>query len=252
MIEILILSIVQGITEFIPVSSSSHLILISNFFNFENSSLSIDISLHIGSFFAILTYFRKEVINSIKNLDLFSKIFYASIPLMLVGFILIKFNIIEQIRSVKVIAWATIIFAIFLYYSDKCKLKKNIDRGFTLKSALIIGIFQILSLIPGVSRSGITISSARLLNFKREDSVKISFLLSIPTLAALSIYGIFDLLKSNSLIFSIANFSSIILSFIFSYITVKYFVKYVRSYNLNIFVIYRIILGLILLSVAYL
>ena len=190
MIEIFILSLVQGITEFLPISSSSHLILISNYLNFDNQSLSVDVSLHIGSFIAVLFYFYKDILNFLENKILFFKIFISSVPVMLIGFFLVETGIIEKIRNIKIIAFTTIIFGTLLFISDKFKLEKNIDKNFSYKSAFFIGIFQILSLIPGVSRSGIAITAARLLNFKRVDAGKISFLISIPILGAVSIFGV--------------------------------------------------------------
>jgi undecaprenyl-diphosphatase len=252
MIEIFLLSLIQGITEFLPISSSSHLIIFSNFTNFENQSLAIDVSLHVGSFLAVLTYFTKDIINFIKNKVLFLKIFIASLPVMFVGFILVQTNLIQKIRNIEIIGWTTLIFGILLYISDKYKLEKNIDKNFNYKSALIIGLFQILSLIPGVSRSGISITAARFLNFNRFDAVKISFLLSIPTLGAVSIFGLTNLISSKDFSFSLLNLISIFFSFIFSLITINFFLKYIKKSNLYIFVVYRISLGLLLLAVAYL
>lgn len=252
MIEVFILSIIQGITEFLPVSSSSHLIIASKYLSFDNQNLSIDVSLHIGSFIAVIIYFRKDIFNFIKNKDLFFKIVISSIPVMLIGFLLIKFNMIDQLRNTKIIGWTTIIFGIFLYVSDKCNLNKKIEKDFTFKSAITIGILQILSLIPGVSRAGITISAARVLKFDRYDSAKISFLLSIPTLAAVSFFGFRNLIISENTNFTILNLISIFLSFIFSFITIKFFLNYIKNFNLNLFVVYRIILGIFLLVIAYL
>ncbi len=252
MIEILALSLVQGITEFIPVSSSSHLIIISEYLKFSEADLTIDISLHIGSFIAVITYFRKDLSDYIKNKDLFLKIIVSSIPIMIVGYLLVKSEIINQLRNLEVIGWTTIIFGIFLFISDKFEIKKSIEKDFSLKSAIVIGIFQILSLIPGVSRSGITISSSRLLNFSRYDSAKISFLLSMPTLAAVSFFGLKEIYDVEKLEFSLLNILSIFLSFLFSYITIKYFLKYIKKFSLNLFVMYRLVLGVIILIVAYL
>lgn len=252
MIETLILSVVQGVTEFIPVSSSSHLFLFSDFLNFQSKSLSIDVSLHIGSFIAIITYFYKDIINFVKNKDLFIKIIISSIPVMVIGFILIQTNLIENLRNIKLIAWTTILFGFLLYFSDKYNVNKTIENNFNIKSAIIIGIFQIISLIPGVSRSGITITAARLLNFKRVDATKISFLLSIPTLGAVSIFGVKNILTNSDTSFSILNVGAIFLSFLFSYLTIKYFLDFVKKFNLTVFVIYRVILGLALLALAYL
>jgi undecaprenyl-diphosphatase len=250
--EIFILSLIQGFTEFLPVSSSSHLILVSKYLSFNNQNLSIDVSLHIGSFLAVITYFRKDIFNFFKNKELFLKIFISSIPVMLVGYILVKLNLIDTLRNVKVIGWMTIIFGVLLYVSDKSENKKKLNNSFTFKSAIFIGVFQIFSLLPGASRSGAAITAARFLNYNRLDSAKISFLLSIPTLAAVSIFGINNLLRSDSLEFSLLNLISIFFSFIFSLITIKYFLKYIKNFNLNIFVMYRILLGSVILILAYL
>ena len=252
MLYILLLSLIQGITEFLPISSSSHLILFSDYTNFKDRSLSIDVSLHIGSFIAVLTYFHRDILNFIKNKYLLYKIILASIPVMIFGFFLVQNDLIEKLRNIEVIGWTTLIFGILLYISDKYKLEKNINNSFTYKSAIFIALFQVLSLIPGVSRSGISITAARFLNFKRFDAAKISFLLSIPTLGAVSIFGLKNLITSQDLIFSSFDLVSIFLSFIFSFITINYFLKYTEYFSLNIFVVYRIILGIILLSITYL
>lgn len=251
MIEILILSFIQGFTEFLPVSSSSHLILISKFTNFQHQSLSIDISLHIGSFIAVVTYFYRDIFNFIKNKDLLFKIIVSSFPIMVIGFILLQTNLIEAMRSIRVIGWTTLIFGVLLYLSDKFNYNRNIKNHFTLKFAIIIGIFQILSLIPGVSRSGITITASRLLSFNRYDSAKISFLLSIPTLGAVSIFGINDMISKNDILFSALNLYSVIISFLFSIITIKFFLKYIQKFSLNLFVAYRVLLGCCLLFFSY-
>ena len=252
MIEIFILSLVQGITEFLPISSSSHLILISDFLDFKNQNLSIDVSLHIGSFIAVLLYFYKDIFNFFDNKILFFKIFISSIPLMIIGFFLVETGFVEKIRNLKVIAWTTVIFGFLLFLSDKFKLEKNIEKNFTMKSAIFIGLFQVLSLIPGVSRSGIAITASRFLNFKRVDAAKISFLLSIPILGAVSLFGLKNLIFSENSYFTVSNLIAIFFSFLTSLITIKYFVIYIKKFNLNIFVYYRVLLGLILLAIAYL
>ena len=250
MIEILLLSLIQGITEFLPISSSSHLILVSEYLNFKEQGLSVDVSLHIGSFIAVLTYFHKEILEFIKNRKLFFKILISSIPVMLVGFILVETNLINKIRNLQVISWTTIIFGVLLYISDKCSLEKKIDKSFTYKSALFIGLFQVLSLIPGVSRSGIAITAARFLKFKRYDAAKVSFLLSIPILGAVSLFGLKNLFTEENLNFTHFNLISTFLSFVFSYITIKYFLIFIKKFSLNIFIIYRILLGIFLLFIA--
>ena len=252
MIEVLILSLIQGITEFLPISSSSHLILFSKLTNFQNQSLSLDVSLHIGSFLAVITFFYKDLIEFVKNKDLFIKILISSLPVMILGFLLIQTDLISELRNIKVIGWMTLLFGVLLYISDKFNMHKNIESDFTYRSALMIGFFQMISLVPGVSRSGITITAARLLKFNRYDAAKISFLLSIPTLAVVSIYGIENIVSAENMNISFLNLLSILLSFVFSLITIKYFLQYIKSFSLDIFVIYRVILGIVILAFAYL
>jgi len=252
MIEIFLLSLIQGITEFLPISSSSHLIIFSNYTNFENQSLSIDVSLHIGSFIAVVIYFYKDVINFYENKVLFFKVLISSLPVMLIGYVLIETNYINKIRNVETIAWTTLIFGILLYFSDKFKLDKTIEKNLSYKSIIFIGCLQVFSLIPGVSRSGIAITAARFLNFKRVDSAKISFLLSIPILAAVSIFGLKNIVISSNFNFTKINLIAIFLSFLFSLVTIKFFLDFIKKFDLKVFVYYRVLLGVILLILAYL
>ena len=251
MLEVIILSIIQGITEFLPISSSAHLILVSKYFNFNNDNLPINISLHLGSLIAIIIYFRKDLLDFANNKNLFLKIIIASIPVMIVGFFLVKFHLIDYLRSYKVIGWSTILFAFLLYISDLRKVKKTINTDFKLSTAVYIGLFQVLSLIPGVSRSGITITGSRFFNFSKVESAKISFLLSMPTLTAVSLYNFKDLIIEKNLEISLINLLAIFLSFIFSYLSIVYLLKYLKKFSLIPFVIYRIALGLLILLYAY-
>ncbi len=203
-IEILILSAVQGISEFLPISSSAHLILVSNFYDLETSSLLIDISLHLGSLIAVIFYFRKELFDLRNNNRLLSLIIIGSLPLIFFGYILYSTEFIHLLRK----------------------------------------------LIPGVSRAGITITAARFLNFNRTDASKISFLLSIPALAGASFLGLREAFEQSieiNYLLLIATF----LSFMFSFFTIRYFLKFISKISFNVFVIYRIILGLILFYIIY-
>ena len=249
-IEILILSAIQGISEFLPISSSAHLIIVSSLYNLKASSLLIDISLHLGSLLAIIFFFRKDLFDIKNNQKLLRLIIIGSIPLIIFGYILHSTELIHLLRNIKVIAWTTLIFGIFLYFSDQKKIYKNISSNLNIKSIIFIGMFQILALIPGVSRAGITITAARLLSFNRVDSGKISFLLSIPALAGASFLGLKDI-PNESIEINLLVIIAIILSFLFSYLTVKFFLRYLNRFSLNIFVIYRISIALILLSIIY-
>mgnify|MGYP001450928390 FL=1 len=251
-IEILILSAIQGIFEFLPVSSAAHLVLVSKYYAFSNQNLLIDICLHLGSLLAIIVYFRNDLINFIKNKNFLIKILLGTVPIVPVGFILYKTGLINNFRSLEIIGWMSLIFGIFLFISDKMEITKDIDKHFSNKSALIIGLFQVLALIPGVSRSGVTITLGRFLGFNRYDSAKISFFLSIPTLFAASILGMYNIYKEGSPELNFLAIISIIFSFIFSYLTISLFLKFIRTSSLNIFVIYRLIFSLFILAVVYL
>ena len=250
-VETLILSIIQGISEFIPVSSSAHLLIISRLSDFNVSNLQLDISLHLGSLLAIILFFRKELINIINNKNIFLLIILGSIPLVIVGYIFYSTNLIDQFRNLKVVAWTTLIFGILLYFSDKFELKNKISSELNVKSIIIIGLFQILAIIPGVSRSGIVITASRFLKFDRVESSKIAFYLSIPALAGASVLGFKDVIDDQINFDAIFIFSTSA-SFLFSYFTIKYFLIYVKMFSLSFFVIYRIVLSIILFSIIYL
>ena len=248
--EILILSLIQGVSEFIPVSSSAHLYIISELFDFKNQSLMIDVGMHLGSLLAVLFYFRQDFLNILKNKQILNLMVIGSIPLIIAGFIIYTTGLIDFVRNLKLLAWLSLIFAIVLYFADKIKVTKKIDTDLNLKTILIIGLFQIASLFPGVSRSGIVITAGRFLNFDRYDSAKISFYLSIPALGGASVLGLKDIVNQNFEFNSLIVFSAIC-SFLFSYITIKYFLAYVKKFSLKAFVYYRIFLAGIIFVIIY-
>ena len=249
-IEILILSAVQGISEFLPISSSAHLILISNFYNFRSSSLLIDVGLHFGSLLAIVIYFRRELFDLKNNRKHLILMVVGSVPLIIFGYFLYTTETILLLRNVKIIAWTTLFFGIILYLADQRKIDKNISSNLNIKSILIIGFFQILALIPGVSRAGITMTAARFLNFNRVDSSKISFLLSIPALTGASFLSLKNI-TTQSVEINYLIVIAMFLSFLFSYITIRFFLFYINKFSLSVFVIYRIIIGLVLIFIIY-
>ncbi|WP_435114115.1 undecaprenyl-diphosphate phosphatase [Candidatus Pelagibacter bacterium nBUS_36] len=249
-IEVLLLSAIQGVSEFLPISSSAHLILVSSLYEFKSNSLLIDISLHLGSLFAILYYFRMDLLDVKNNKRLLGLIVVGSIPLIIFGYVLYSTGIIYELRNVKIIAWTTLIFGIILYIADRNRFDKKISSNLNYQSILFISVFQILSLIPGVSRAGITITAARILKFNRLDSSKISFLLSIPALSGASFLGLKDIFYQ-SVEFNYLVFIAIFTSFVFSFVTVKFFLIYINKFSMNVFVAYRIIIALILFSVIY-
>jgi len=249
-IEIFILSAVQGISEFLPISSSAHLILLSNFYNFRSSSLLIDVGLHFGSLLAIVFYFRKELFDLKNNRKLLILMVVGSFPLIIFGYFLYTTETIHLLRNIKVIAWTTLFFGIILYLADQRKIDKHLSSNLNIKFILIIGFFQTLALIPGVSRAGITMTAARFLNFNRVDSGKISFLLSIPALTGASFLSLKNI-TTQSIEVNYLILIAILLSFLFSYITIRFFLIYINKFSLSVFVIYRVIIGFILIFIIY-
>jgi len=249
-IEIVILAAVQGISEFLPISSSAHLIMISKLYDVRASSILIDISFHLGSLLAIIFFFRKDLFNLKNNKKLLKLIIIGSIPLIIFGYILHSTDLIFILRNIEIIAWATLIFGIILYLADQRKINQTISTNLNTRSIIIIGLSQILALIPGVSRAGITMTAARFLKFNRVDSGKISFLLSIPALAGASFLGLKDAFNS-SIEINITIIISVVLSFLFSYLTIRFFLDFLNRFSLNLFVIYRVIIALILFYIIY-
>jgi undecaprenyl-diphosphatase len=199
---------------------------------------------------AIVFFFRKDLFNLKHNQKLLKLIIIGSIPLIIFGYILHSTELIYLLRNIKVIAWTTLFFGIILYFADQRKIDQNISTNLNIRSIIFIGLFQILALIPGVSRAGITITAARFLNFNRVDSGKISFLLSIPALTGASFLGLKDM-SNETIEINLLVIITIILSFLFSYLTVKFFLNYLNKFSLNIFVIYRILIALFLLLIIY-
>ena len=254
---IIILSFIQALTEFLPVSSSAHIALISNIVNIDavqDKNELITIALHIGSLIAVLVFYKKELLKIVllKNNKLLKKIIVAFLPIALVGAIITISSITIPKYNV-LIGIMLIVFGILLYLVDKYKNSKKLIDNINTTQATIIGIFQILALIPGVSRSGITITAGRLLGLKREEAMKFSFLLLIPTIAASSLVLIYKILFNNfsnqvqqDLLISLL---AIITSAIFSYIILNIFVKTINKFTFLPFIIYRIFIGIILLLV---
>ena len=170
---------------------------------------------------------------------------------MIIGYFLVYFSLIDYLRNYKLIGWTTIVFGLLLYISDLKQKNKSIKNNYKFKTAIYMGFFQILSLIPGVSRSGITLTGARFLDFNRIDSAKISFLMSIPILGAVSIFNLKNLIVENNLEFSFLNLIGIICSFLFSYSTIKFFLIFLKKFSLVYFVIYRFFLGILILYYSY-
>ena len=250
-LQLILLSVVQGLTEFLPVSSSAHLVLLSEFLGEEDQGIIFDVGVHFGTLIAALVYFRSDLKKMIINLgshkflskenNLTANLIIAVIPILLLGFLLRDFvNL--NLRNSEVIAYATIIFGILLYTAQVRKGKENLD-SVSLKQALIIGLFQCLALIPGTSRSGITITAGLFLGLSATAASRFSFLLAIPTIGAIALAELIRIsfidITDNGTELSIA----LIISFLVAYISIDMFLKLIDRIGFTPFVIYRLLLG---------
>lgn len=258
------LSLIQGITEFLPVSSSGHLILFTKYTSYGDQGQAIDIALHIGSLIAVVLYFRQIIGTMLKSLwqnkfmphfqnegvRLAYYLLFATIPAVVIGGIFSYFGT-EWTRSIKLIGWMLIIYSILLWFADTKFSTQKTLREMSLSDALLIGFAQCLAFLPGTSRSGVTITVGRFLGYNRSEVAKFSMLLSIPSILAAGFLAAY-------MIFSGAEFSRITLayqaiglSFIFSFAAIFLMMRWLRFATFLPFVIYRILLGVFLLAHAY-
>lgn len=262
LLKYIILGIIQGFTEPIPISSSGHLLIVKKLFNFNIiNDINFEIIVNFGSFLAITYLYRKEILNIISDFFLYIKtknnnykenynyaflIIVGTIPAGMVGFLLKdKIDVISN--NIQLIGIALIITSCFLYIIKDIKGKKE-KKDLTYKDALFIGFFQIISLFPGISRSGSTIVGASLKNLNRTTAVNFSFMLYLPISIATMLLGIGDLISSNNLqTLFIPYFISMIISMIVTYYSSKWFISVVKNGKLGYFSIYCLIIGMITL-----
>ena len=256
LIQIIVLSIVQGVTEFLPISSSAHLILASKFFGWQDQGILFDIYVHGGSLLAIIYAFKKEVSILIQRAfspykqNLLLCLIIATLPVALAGFLGEDF-IKKNFRSLEFLILTTFLFAIFLFIADKYGKKTNSIESIGLKDSFIVGMFQIFALMPGVSRSAITMIGALILSYSREDAARFSFLLSIPTLSAVLLGSSIDAIQSEETVdWSILIFGGLI-SFVTSLLCINLFLSFIQKIGFTPFVLYRIILSIILVGILW-
>ena len=261
-LPIFILGLIQGITEFLPISSSGHLLVAGKFLDFKQQSLLIDVSLHLGTLGAVLLYFSKEsrilllnahsvFTNRSDENTLFTKhILFATIPIVIIGGLLFVFGIADILRNLQVIALATILFGVFLYFADTKSGGQITIKELTVQKSFLIGMFQILSIIPGTSRAGIVYTGSRFLNLDRIEAARFSMILSIPVIILSSAIPIIELVKTptqENFIFSLVGF---VVSFVIAYVSIDLLLRWLKSHSMTPFVIYRIIFGSILLYIT--
>ena len=250
--HIIVLAIVQGLTEFLPISSSGHLNLIHLLTAWPDQGPVIDVALHVGSLFAVFLYFWWDTgqlaigvrdtltFRQTPAARLFQLLIVATIPLFSVGFVLFETGLIEALRTVEVIAWANLIFAILLYAVDKYQAQERELGTLNLKGAIGIGLFQAFALLPGASRSGACMTAARAYGFKRTESARLATLMAT-----------LDVLEQGDLQLGLDAITAAILAFIVAYLSIWGMMALLRRTSMTPFVIYRVVLGLILFWIAY-
>lgn len=260
--QIIVLAVVQGITEFLPISSSGHLILIPNLMHWPDQGIVVDVMTHLGTLFAVLIYFWRDVWRLIVGaLQLFKGkvtddgrlaiyIVLATIPAILFGIVLKEYGYADLERNVAVVAWNTILYGILMLIADRIGPQERTIANMTLGSALIIGVAQALALIPGTSRSGVTMTAARFLGFTRPDAARFSFLLAIPATAGAIVFTVGDAFASGEGVTMDAVYCAI-LTFFAGLAAIAFLMNLIRRISFLPFVLYRMVLGGFLLVMLY-
>lgn len=260
--QIIVLAIVQGITEFLPISSSGHLILVPIVAGWPDQGLMLDVAVHVGTLGAVLIYFWQDIFAMVTGVlrllkgrrdpgaRLAGQVLVGTIP-VLVGGYLFDLYVGDALRSLEVIAWATLVFGLLLYVADFMSMTvKRIDHSSYL-DVIVIGLAQVLALIPGTSRSGITMTAARFLGFERSEAARFSMLLSIPTIAASGLWLGLKLYKADDLEMTQGVLAAAGLSFVMAILSIAALMAWLNRSSFTPFVIYRVILGVVLLAFAY-
>ncbi|MFW3614775.1 undecaprenyl-diphosphate phosphatase [Billgrantia antri] len=266
-LQVVVLSVIQGLTEFLPISSSAHLILVPVLTDWTDQGLVFDVAMHLGSLMAVVIYFRAELRRMVlswattlgsarhgrvvdPDARLAWWVLLATIPVCVVGFALHDY-IEASMRSPFWIAGGLIVFGLLLAYADWKPRQDLSEYQLTLRHAMLVGLSQVLALIPGTSRSGITITAALLLGLSRESAARFSFLLSIPVIILASGLEIVDLMQEPQVIDWTQLITGVLLSGLSAYLCIHYFLAFIKRIGMQPFVVYRVVLGLWLLWIFW-
>lgn len=260
--HILILALIQGVTEFIPVSSSGHLNLLHALTDFPDQGVVMDVALHGGTLLAVMAYFRADIarllsgaLDTMRRRDSEERRFLvllvmASLPVLLAGGVLMVTDAINSLRHLEVVAWASIIFAVPLWMADRRGANDKTSDDMAIRPALLVGLAQMLALIPGASRAGVTIMATRALGFDRQTAARFSMLLSMPVIAAFALAGLADMMTGETSGNLADTALGALLAAVFAFATIHLFLRMTARFSLTPFVIYRIVLGVTLLLIV--
>ncbi len=262
--HLVILALIQGITEFLPVSSSGHLTLYPILTGENDQGQAIDVAVHVGTLFAVLIYFRQDVLRVIEGLlslirldhqtkeaRLAILLILSTIPVVIAGALLSLSGLNDQLRSIAVIGWMTIIWGVVLYLADRFGGQTKGAGDWSLKDAIAMGLAQIIALVPGTSRSGVTMTMARGLGYKRVDAARLSMLMSIPTIIAAGALTSLKLVSSGDVALGLDAALAAVLAFFAALAALTVMMRMLQTWTMTPFVIYRMVLGAILLWIAY-
>jgi undecaprenyl-diphosphatase len=262
--HIFLVAIVQGITEFLPISSSGHLILLPNLLGIPDQGLVIDVAVHVGTLFAVMIYFWSDLRGAVLGLPrlisgradtpgarLALLLIVSSVPVMVCGLLLKLSGLDEALRSIAVIGWTTLIFGGLLYWADQTGKVEKASENWNMRDAIVLGLWQAIALIPGTSRSGITITGARFMGYARQDAARISMVMSVPTIIASGVLlggeaamqADLGLLRDGAIAAAFA--------FVAALLALSLMMRLLRSLSFTPYVVYRLILGVTLLTIAY-
>ncbi len=264
LLHIVIIALIQGITEFLPISSSGHLILIPHFTGLKDQGQAMDVAVHVGTLGAVILYFRQDVGRVLAGLPKVARrqiddqnawlalcLIIATIPVIVAGLAMKLTGLDDAVRSIAVVGWASIVFGVVLYWADRTGAHDREAEAWSLKHAVIMGLWQVMALIPGTSRSGITITGARQLGYKRHDAARLAMLMSIPTIlgsgAVLSVEVAADM---NTALARDAAIGAAF-AFVAALAALYFMMRLLRTVSFTPYVIYRVVLGVILLWIAY-
>ena len=253
-LQFILIGVIQGITEFLPISSSGHLVLFGQLSNWEDQGLFIDIAVHFGTLFAVIFYLRQDIFYLFANVFRFKfikdqiifKIILSTLPAILIGYFIYDYVSI-YFRNIQLIAISSMLFAIILYLADKIQIQNKSWKKITYLEALLVGLFQVLAFIPGASRAGVTITGARFLGYDRLNAARFSMILSIPIILASMTLSLINVSKENYVDVNLSqSFTAAIVAFITALLSIIFLMKFIKTFNFNIFIIYRFLLGILL------
>ena len=257
-LQFILIGVIQGITEFLPISSSGHLVLFGQLSNWEDQGLFTDIAVHFGTLFAVIFYLRKDIFYLFANVFQFKfikdqiifKIILSTLPAILIGYFIYDYVSI-YFRNIQLIAISSMLFAIILYLADRIQIQNKSWKKITYLEALLVGLFQALAFIPGASRAGVTITGARFLGYDRLNAARFSMILSIPIILASMTLSLINVSKENYVDVNLSqSFTAAIVAFITALLSIIFLMKFIKTFNFNIFIIYRFLLGILLLLFA--